>query len=214
MAKAFLTGQQILDEYGRIDYDLIVGVAERAELQPIDPLRNTPITEEDDPCLFCEGGDWLTERPGLSGGNGPSRLCAKKQAESFYLIRRDEDQRYKCLEWQDEHLANRLRSAAFSYDNVVAYACKYWSASPDQQLTVEPVQIGHDEDPKFFAERMLASGVPQAKVSVDVYERYPGVSQWKAAGLARKKTIVGLDDFEKDKLAKAYQRDKKKIKQD
>lgn len=127
MAKAFLTGQQILDEYGRIDYDLIVAVAVRKELQPINPLRNIPITEDDDPCLYCDGG-WKSEYDlGASiGSQVTGRLC--NADPTIFEV-------YVCYEWQDEQLANRLRAATFPCDNVAAYAVKYWLVPPgkDQQ---------------------------------------------------------------------------------
>ncbi len=126
MAKAFLTGQQILDEYGRIDYDLIVAVAVRKELQPIDRLSGNPITGKDDPCLYCDGGresEYGLEPP--IGSQVPGRFCNADPDIFESCI---------CYEWQDEQLAIRLRAATFSCDNVAAYVGKYWGATPGEQI--------------------------------------------------------------------------------
>jgi hypothetical protein len=199
MAKAYLTGQQILDEYGRIDYDLIVAVAVRRELQPIDPLTTKAITEEDDPCFFCGGG--------VAGiyFDESARFC--EIGVSDLTPRSDPE---KCFEWQDEHLAKRLRVATFSCDNVVAYAGKYWLAVPDQ----DPGEKQQIEKPKEYAEQLLADGLQPGQVMLELVKRYGArtMPQWKAAGLTLKKPIVDLDQFEKDKLKSRFADHTKKLK--
>ena len=199
MAKAFLTGQQILDEYGRIDYDLIVAVAVRRELQPINPLRNIPITEEDDPCLFCNGG--------VAGVyfDESARYCGIGVSD---LTPRDDPD--KCFAWQDEQLASRLRDATFACDNVASYAGKYWLAGHGQKQD----DCQEIETPREYADQLLADGLQPGQVMLELVKRYGArtMPQWKAAGLALKRPIVDLDLFEKDKLKSRFTDQTKKFK--
>lgn len=78
-----------------------------------------------------------------------------------------------------------------------------------------PTEPGNDQqveekDPKNFAERELAQGKAPGQVMLALVKLYDDMPQWKAAGLALRRSVVGLDQFERDKLkSRFYDRTKK-----
>jgi hypothetical protein len=159
MVKAYMTGQQILDEYGRIDRDLIEAVAERRELQPIDRLSRKAIMEEDDPCLYCSGGRESEYGPlPQIGSNVPGRFC--NADPTIFEV-------YICYEWQDEQLANRLRVATFSCDNIAAYAAKYWLILPDKDQ-----QTGPEARPAVTMPTLPGTSWDQIRIRIATNDRF------------------------------------------
>lgn len=112
--------------------------------------------------------------------------------------------------------------ALFSMAEVEAYEEAHGgSLSPEEAQSVqgealsatdtaepEPGQL--EESPKAFAECLLSQGVDEDQVMVALVGRYEKMPQWKAAALALRRPVVGIDQFERDRLKKTFQRRTKK----
>jgi hypothetical protein len=112
----------------------------------------------------------------------------------------------------DKEIAQML--SMFVQDNEIALN----SAATQNNLPVTPpctTESGHSQqvkemDPKDFAERELAQGKAPGQVMVALAELYDDMPKWKAAGLALRRPVVDLDEFERDKLkSRFYDRTKK-----
>lgn len=76
--------------------------------------------------------------------------------------------------------------------------------------TTEPGQQLEEIDPKDFAERELAQGKEPGQVMLALAELYDDMPKWKVAGLALRRPVVDLNEFERDKLkSRFYDRTKK-----
>ena len=74
-------------------------------------------------------------------------------------------------------------------------------------------QRAEEIDPKSYAERELAQGKAPGQVMLALAKLFDDMPKWKAAGLALRRPVVGLDQFEKDKLKSRFYDRTKKFKQ-
>jgi hypothetical protein len=117
-----------------------------------------------------------------------------------------------CRDWAElkdpTGMLNRLMAAKYIVADVERYEqrCGLIPAMSDTRHD----QRAGDIDPKDFAERELTQGKAPGQVMLALVERYGDMPKWKVAGLALRRSVVDLNEFERDKLkSRFYDRTRK-----
>lgn len=201
MASGAVTGRQILERWGMLPYELIEIIL-AGKLVAVNTLTGEKHSRDNDNCFFCtrDMGRYYSPcnaRRAILAWNNVEGTCSNNM--------------------RAEYRNKRLAELEFLEREVLAYEQDHGlrSAPTLPTSTTEP---GHDQqleeiDPKDFAERELAQGKAPGQVMLALAELYDDMPKWKAAGLALRRTVVDLNEFERDKLKSRFYDRTKKFKQ-